>query len=110
MNIQVSRRTLEAGAAAHYPLRKKRFCSRVSLLDEIVAGFLWMHLDLPEDVTRDEIESFARHVIVRINFGADEAAVERELAMFQFNQFCRPVKRDIVRALARRSIAAVTSY
>jgi hypothetical protein len=89
--------------------RRVKFHPRREILDEVVAGFLWMQLNLPEDVSRDELEAFARRLIVRIAAGASQAATESEIAALQRSQFCRPVDPATVCSLAMRSMAAVKS-
>ena len=77
------------------------------MLEEVIAGFIWMQLDLPADVSRAELERFARHLILRIDADASQAAVEDELIILQRDQFGRPVKHDIIRALAQRASFSV---
>src|SRR5215469_1989427 len=104
MNQRVALKSL-AGAV---PLsRKSRFNPRLGILDEVVAGFLWMQLDLPEDTSRSELESFAHRLVGRIQAGDGEAAVAGEIAGLQFGQLCRPANPFVVRQIARRAIAAV---
>ena len=52
---------------------KTKFHPRMELLDEVVAGLLWMQLDLPDDTTRDEMEKLAHRLVLRIQGGANEA-------------------------------------
>jgi hypothetical protein len=87
--------------------RKTRFNPRLGILDEVVAGFLWMQLDLPEDTSRSELEGFAHRLVGRIQAGDGEAAIAGEIADLQSGQLCRPANPFVVCQLARRAIAAV---
>jgi hypothetical protein len=110
MNMRVTQESLNGGTPAPFHARKERSGHRLEILDEVIAGFLWLHLDLPDDVSRSEIETFARRLVARINIEADETAIQSELVLFQRNQFCRPINMDVARNLARRSIAAVKGH
>jgi hypothetical protein len=89
--------------------RKARFNPRLGILDEVIAGFLWMQLDLPEDTSRSELESFAHRLVGRIQAGDGETAIAGEIAGLQFGQFCRPANPFVVRQIARRAIATVSA-
>ena len=91
------------------PLRDRRikFHPRLDILEEVVAGLLWLQLDLPQDASRDEIEDLARHLVTRIRGDAGEAAIEAELTALQGLRFCRPANPAALRALARRLVTAV---
>lgn len=93
------------------PLRDRRikFHPRLDILDEVVAGLLWIQLDLPADATRQEIEHFACHLVARIRGEASEATIEGELAALQSVRFGRPVNRANIRDLVRRAMRAVRS-
>ena len=106
MNQRVTLKCL-AGAVPACP-RKARFNPRLDILDEVVAGFLWMQLDLPEDTSRSELESFAHRLVGRIQAGDGEAAIAGEIAGLQLGQLCRPANPFVVRQLARRAINTVT--
>ncbi|MDB5734847.1 MAG: hypothetical protein JWP16_2504 [Alphaproteobacteria bacterium] len=77
------------------------------ILNEVIAGFLWMEMDLPQNVSRDEVEELASRLISRIKADADEQVIEYDLARFQLNQFCKPVKPLNLRELARRAVVTV---
>jgi len=87
--------------------RRLRYHPRSDILDEVIAGFIWMDLNLPEDASLPELESFAHRLIARIRSNANQAAVESELAVLQKVQFCRAVAPAVIRSLASRSIAIV---
>jgi hypothetical protein len=108
MNIFVMPKTLSRANPVAPNARKTRFNPRADVLDEVIAGFLWMHLDLPDRVSRTEIQDFAHRLVAQIKAGSDQRDVEREIVNLQHCQFCRPVDPAIIRALARRSRAAVT--
>ena len=88
-------------------LRRIKFHPRQDILDEVVAGLLWMQLDLPRDVCRDEIEGFARRLVARIRGGAPEASIAAEIAALQAGRFCGHANLPVIRDLARRSMLAV---
>ena len=68
---------------------------------------MWMQLDLPEDVSRIELEDFAHHMVTRIHAGAGEASVATHIVELQLEQFCRHPNLPVIRELARRSMIAV---
>jgi hypothetical protein len=105
MNQSVTLKSL--GGSCPLP-RKSRFNPRLEILDEVVAGFLWMQLDLPEDISRSELEGFAHRLVGRIQAGDGEAAIAGEIAGLQLSQLCRPANPFVTYQLARRAIAAVT--
>lgn len=113
MNIRVALRDLDtAGMAAARPApvshaHRTRFNPRAGILDEVVAGLLWMALDLPQDVSRPEIETFAHQLVARIRFGANETMIESEIAFLQSDQLGRPADHDAIHGLAGRVINAV---
>jgi hypothetical protein len=106
MNIRLMPHALD-GAAPVAP-RKTRFNPRADVLDEVVAGFLWMQLNLPDRVSRVEIQQFAHRLVTRIKAQADQSEVEREIRDLQHQQFCRPADPAAISDLARRSLMAVT--
>jgi hypothetical protein len=87
--------------------RRIKFHPRQEILDEVVAGLLWMQLDLPRDVSRDEMEGFAHRLVTRIRGGANESAIAAEIAGLQAGQFARPANLPVIRDLAQRSMLAV---
>jgi len=86
---------------------KTKFQPRLEILDEVVAGLLWMQLDLPDDTTRDEMEGLAHRLVLRIRGGAGEASVVGEIAGLQNSQLGRPANLPLIRDLAGRTIAVV---
>lgn len=87
---------------------KTRYRPRLELLDEVVAGLLWMQLDLPRDIARDEMEAFAHRLVSRIRTGAGAAAIAVEIAGLQSGQLGRPANLAVIRDLAGRAIAVVS--
>ena len=86
---------------------KTKFHPRMDLLGEVVAGLLWMQLDLPDDTTRDEMEKLAHRLVLRIQGGAGDAAIAVEIAGLQNSQLGRPANLPLIRDLACRAIAIV---
>ena len=87
---------------------RTKFHPRLDILDEVIAGLLWMQLDLPEDTTRDEMEVLAHRLVSRIRGGATEAAIAVEIAGLQSGQLGRPANLPFIRDLAVRAIAVVS--
>jgi hypothetical protein len=111
MNIRVALQGLHpARPAAPIHAHKTRFNPRAGILDEVVAGLLWMTLDLPRDVSRPELENFAHQLVARIKFGASEIAIETQIAFLQSNQLGRPVDPEAIHGLANRVISAVRGF
>ena len=116
MNIRVTLRGLNAvnlDAARMPPAspsHRTKFNPRASILDEVVAGLLWMTLDLPQDVSRPELETFAHQLVTRIKFGASEAMVESEIAFLQSDQFGRRADHDAIHGVTGRVMNAVRGF
>lgn len=92
--------------ASDRPMKRRGRC-RQQVLEEIVAGFFWIYLDLPTDIVALEIECLARKLIGRIRAGADEAAITFALATHQRCEYGHPVNANVIRELAQRIVAAV---
>jgi len=109
MNMHVS---LDKGGAEFGPGKwgKRRFKPRCDILNEVVAGLIWIQLDLPENVSRSELETVAHRLVQRIIANASVRAVEDELTFLQRDQFCRSVKPEVIRELARRIMSAVKGF
>ena len=108
MNIRVTVQALPAPRpAVPVHAHKTKFNPRSDILDEVVAGLLWITLDLPHDVSRPELEAFAHQLVGRIKFGASETAIESEIIFLQSGQLGRPADQDAIHTLAGRVIAAV---
>jgi len=108
MNIRVTVQALRAlrpAPPAH--AHRTRFNPRADILDEVIAGLLWITLDLPQDVSRAELESFAHQLVARIRFGATQTAIESEITFLQSGQLGRPADHDAIHALAGRVMNAV---
>lgn len=86
---------------------RTKFHPRLAILDEVIAGLLWMQLDLPDDTTRDEMEVLAHRLVTRIRAGASEATIAVEIAGLQSAQLGRPANLPFIRDLAGRAIAIV---
>ena len=86
---------------------KRRFNPRSDILKEVVAGFIWIELDLSKTVTRAELETVAHRLVQRINADASARMVEDELVFLQRDQFCRPVQMEVIRDLVRQTVSTV---
>ena len=80
-----------------------------AIKDEAVAGHLWMHLNVPKDASRDELERYARDLIDGIDTDDSQAAVERQIRILQVQKLCRPLNLAAVSDLAQKSIAVARS-
>ena len=109
MNLRVAMGSLDSAVPLRSgnPARKTRFHPRLEILDEVVAGFLWMQLDLPEDISHGELEGFAHRLVAVIQAGAGEAEIAAIIAELQFGQLCRPGNPAAIHDVARRAIATV---
>jgi hypothetical protein len=108
MNMRAEARQFEGvPGRATTVSRRLRYHPRSDILDEVIAGFIWMDLNLPADASLPELESFAHRLIARIRNNANQAMVESELTMLQKIQFCRAADPAVIRSLASRSIAVV---
>jgi len=107
MNMRAAARDFEEAPRTATVSRRLRYHPRSDILDEVIAGFIWMDLNVPDDASLPELESFAHRLIARIRSNPNQAAVERELTVLQKIQFCRAVDPAVIRNLASRSIAIV---
>ncbi len=108
MNIRVTLPTLDSvRRTPTAPAHRTKFNPRADILDEVVAGLLWMTLDLPSDISRPELETFAHQLVTRIKFGAGASSIEDAIAFLQSDQLGRPVDQDAIRGLTARVINAV---
>jgi hypothetical protein len=80
-----------------------------AIRDEVLAGHLWMRLDVPTDASRGELERHARELIAQIGDDDSQAAVEQRIRVLQVQKLCRPVNLASVSELAKESIAVVRS-
>ncbi len=111
MNIRVPFQNLHsAHRASVVHAHKTKFNPRADILTEVVAGLLWMTLDLPQDVSRPELETVAHHLVSQIKFGAGETAVESQIAVLQSDQLGRPANLDVIHGLAGRIMNAVKGF
>jgi hypothetical protein len=111
MNIRVTVPGLHAPRpAAAPPAHKTKFNPRADILDEVVAGLLWMTLDLPQDISRPELEVFAHQLVARIKFGASETAIQSEITFLQSDQLGRPANHEAIHGLSGRVMSAVRGF
>jgi hypothetical protein len=84
-------------------------CSRPKqdLLCQVIAGLLWLSLDLPDDPTKEELDALAEQLVAGIAAGSDEITVVAELIRFQSKCFCKPPNISSITTLARRMISTV---
>lgn len=80
------------------------------LIDQVVAGLLWISLDLPEDVSRREMEMMAHRLVTRIKAGMPDSELEQEVAFLQLRQFSRTPNHAAIRGLIRRAVNAVNGF
>lgn len=89
---------------------RRKFNPRRELVEEVVAGFLWMALDIPEDTTLDEVTSLAGQLVARIQQGDGEVLIQVRLDDMQRHYLCRPADAAILRDLACRTVTLVKAY
>jgi hypothetical protein len=80
---------------------------RSEILDEVVAGFLWMELAFSDDVSRGELEQIAHRLVGVICAGARQAAIASEPTGVRSNELCCALKKHAIRVLTLRAIATV---
>lgn len=107
MNIQVTVREERETRVVRLPTRHDKGDCRTHLLHEVVAGLLWMALDVPDDACREEVEELARQLVTRIKAGWAEPAIEAYLTMFCQDRFCCRVSASNVRCLLVRAACVV---
>ncbi len=89
------------------PLRKGREISRSLILEQVVAGILWMSLDLPADVSRGELEALAHRLIALIRADAPESEIGAEFLLLYVDKFSRSANSSLIRSLIRRAESIV---
>lgn len=87
-----------------------RYSPRRELLDEVLAGFLWMSLDPPEETSIDELKIVARKLAMNIRAGAREDDVSHQLERLQKSYFSRKPRPEVLRAIAKVSIGLVEDH
>ena len=90
--------------------KKRRYSPRDELLDEVLAGFLWMSLNLPDDASLAELNAFAHELVSLIKANAGLAILEHSIFCLQRDHFGRPGDLAAIRALARRCIRSVNGW
>jgi hypothetical protein len=104
MNVQLRPDRFHRAADAR-PYRSLPFAP--DLTDQVVAGLLWMALDLPDDVSRREMERLAHHLVLRIRTNVAQPALEQDVALMQLEQFSRAPNFSAIRDLVRRAVTIV---
>jgi hypothetical protein len=79
------------------------------IAQESIAGLIWLHLDLPDDASRQEVEAFAAVLIGPISRGLTPESLEDKIRWLQSQRFCRISSPERIRILARRCIALMRS-
>jgi hypothetical protein len=108
MNMHVTVPNERAAHPVPAPPRRVKDSPRALILDQVVAGILWMSLDLPEDTSREELEALAHQLVARIRAGSAESAIETELTLLHSERFCRHADASIIRCLVRRAANIVS--
>jgi hypothetical protein len=99
MNERLNPSTLEECSKA---LNPRRELERSAIASEVIAGFLWMSLDLPDDVSLNEILTFATHLQVLARTGVAEHLLITQLNQLQREQFLLGASPERMKTLARR--------
>jgi len=87
--------------------RKRRYAPRRDVLCEVVAGFLWMALEIPKDFSKEDIEDIALRLIAKIRAGSTAAQVEREMLALQRSHLHRFGNAQNIRLIAPRLLSIV---
>ena len=77
------------------------------VMDEAVAGLLWMYLKVPKDASRDELQDYAHEIVRRVHAGAPETAIADYIRALQSDQLCELPNLPVIHDLARRTIGVV---
>jgi hypothetical protein len=80
---------------------------KADVLGEVVAGQIWMHLSMPADASRAEVEKCAGDLIRAAEYGDWEQTIEQMLRRQQADQFAGPVNSLTIKLLARRALDMV---
>lgn len=75
------------------------------VLQETIAGLIWLYLDLPPDASRGEVEEYADELIACIREGAPCHVLEQKVRYLHFQRFCVTSNSHALRTLVERSIA-----
>ena len=79
----------------------------LDVMDEAVAGLLWMHLKVPHDASRDELQDYAHEIVRRVHAGAPESAIADYISNLQSDRLCEMPNLPAIRDLARRTVGVV---
>lgn len=77
------------------------------VLQETIAGLIWLYLDLPADASRQEVEEYADELIACIRGSEGFDAIERTIRHLHVQRFCISSNARSLRILVERSIAIV---
>lgn len=77
------------------------------VMDEAVAGLLWMHLKVPKDASRDELQDYAHEIVRRVHAGAPETAIADYIRTLQSDRLCELPNLPAIHDLARRTVGVV---
>jgi hypothetical protein len=108
MNYRIDPETLPFPGRVTQPSRQVRPDRRQRVVNEVMAGFLWMSLDPPDDTNLDEIKQLALDLAQRIRAGGNESEIAAQLEYVQRHQLCRPVDPARLKGIARRAVAFLT--
>ena|SRR5438067_1512461 len=105
MNIAVP--VLNVGKPRAWEKEKRRYRPRRDVLCEVVAGFLWIALEIPEEASREEVEGVASVLIENVKADCGEGRVEEEVLRLQRFQLCRSGDPERVRAIVPQLMSAI---
>ena len=87
--------------------RKRRYAPRRNLLCEVVAGFLWLALEIPKEFSKEDVEDIALRLIARIRAGSTAAQLEQEMLTLQRSLLHRFGNAQNIHLIAPRLLSAV---
>lgn len=74
-----------------------------NVLREIIAGYIWLYLNVPNDASSAEIEEYAGILINRIRSGASEDTLVSEMRALQVQRLCQISNVSSISSLIKRT-------
>ena len=87
--------------------RKRRYAPRRNLLCEVVAGFLWMALEIPKEFSKEDVEDIAIRLIAKIRAGSTASQIEQEMLALQRSRLHRFGNVQNIHLIAPRLLSVV---
>ena len=107
MSMQFVAPAVRASCLAPMQLRTGREISRTHILNQIIAGIMWLSLDLPTDVSREELEALAHRLIALIRAGPRGSSIKTEFQILYVETFNRSTDASRIQCLIQRAESIV---